>query len=64
MKLREYLNESMFSKGDKVEVINKDDDDFGKKGVVYKVSPKKEAQTVKLEDGSVSSFGNDELKKI
>lgn len=65
MNFKEYLEEKKFSSGDKVKVINKDDEYYGKKGVVHKV--KKSAQTVKL-DGigkqSIVSFNDDELKKL
>jgi len=65
MKFKEYLINEKFSKGDKVKVINKDDEYYGKKGIVHVV--KKGAQTVKL-DGidkqNVVSFNDDELKKL
>jgi len=65
MKFKDYLINEKLSTGDKVKVINKDDEYYGKKGVVHKVS--KGSQTVKL-DGigkqNIVSFNDDELKKL
>jgi hypothetical protein len=64
MHLRSEINEKL-SIGDKVKVINKDDEYYGKKGTVHKVN--KGSQTVKL-DGigkqNIVSFNDDELKKL
>jgi len=54
-----------FKKGQKVQVINKDDELYGKNGTVYKVA--KGAQTVMFNINgkkSVVSFNDDELKGI
>lgn len=59
--IKKYLGES-FKKGDKVKVINKDDDEYGKTGTVYKVF-KGKGQTVKI-GSQVHSFNDDEIKKV